>query len=77
MEIAPEAFGSALPEELRTGLANAVIALDGDRIATSVHAISKVDPALGGVLALLADRLAYTPILRALQPGDGKAAGVG
>jgi CheY-like chemotaxis protein len=58
---------AALPVELREELANAVIALDGERIAGVIRGIAEVDPALGGALALLAGRLAYTPILKALQ----------
>ena len=58
---------AALPVELREQLANAVIALDGERIAGIIRRIAEVDPALGGALALLAARLAYTPILKALQ----------
>jgi CheY-like chemotaxis protein/anti-sigma regulatory factor (Ser/Thr protein kinase) len=62
----PEAF-AALPEELREQFTNAVVALDMPRIARLVREISEIDPALGAVLAQFADRLAFTPILKALQ----------
>jgi signal transduction histidine kinase/DNA-binding NarL/FixJ family response regulator len=65
----PEAL-AALPEELREELANALIALDAERIAGLIRGISEGDPALGGTLALLAGRFAYTPILKALQAGQ-------
>ena len=67
----PEAL-AALPEEMREELSNAIRALDAERIARLVHRISEVDPALGAVLAQFADRLAYTPVLRALRAGNGK-----
>ena len=62
----PEAL-AALPDELRQDLASALVALDGERIAVSIRRISEVDPAVGIALTLLAGRLAYTPILKALQ----------
>jgi signal transduction histidine kinase/DNA-binding response OmpR family regulator len=70
----PEAL-AALPEELRRELEDTLMALDAGRIAALIRRIAEVDPALGGILALLADRLAYTPILKALQAGNGKATG--
>jgi signal transduction histidine kinase/ActR/RegA family two-component response regulator len=60
-----EAF-KALPEELRFQLSDALIALDVRRIAGLIQRVSERDPVLGSLLAGCADRLAYTPILRAL-----------
>ncbi len=71
-ELQPEAL-AAIPEELRQDLANALTMLDGERITGVIRRMSEVDPALGGVLALLAGRFAYTPILKALQSCNGKA----
>jgi CheY-like chemotaxis protein len=64
--IPPETFAE-LPEELRAQFTNAVIALDMPRISRLVLEISEVDPELGAILAQFADRLAFTPILKALQ----------
>ncbi|MCX6626608.1 MAG: ATP-binding protein [Candidatus Solibacter sp.] len=64
----PEAL-AALPEETREELSNAIRALDALRIATIIRGISEVDPPLGATLAQLADRLTFTPILRALRMG--------
>jgi signal transduction histidine kinase/ligand-binding sensor domain-containing protein/DNA-binding response OmpR family regulator len=69
----PEVFAE-LPEALREQFTNAVIALDRERIAHLVHEISVVDPALGAVLARFAERLAFTPILKALQVRNASAA---
>jgi CheY-like chemotaxis protein len=69
----PEAL-AALPEETREELANALRELDAVRIAGLIRGISEVDPALGAALAQFANRLAYTPILRALRAGNRKAA---
>ncbi len=68
----PEAL-AALPEQMREELANALIALDAERIRGLIRGISEVDPALGGLLEQFAGRLAYTAILRALRAGNGKA----
>ncbi len=67
----PEAL-AALPEEVRKELADALIALDVMRIAGLIRGISELDPALGGVLAILAGKFAYTPILKALLQCDAK-----
>ena len=72
-ELRPEAL-AVLPEELRGELGNALIALDAERIGGLIRRISEVDPALGGALADLADRFAYSPILKALQAGKRKPA---
>jgi CheY-like chemotaxis protein len=69
----PEAL-AAIPEELQEELCNALIALDSERINSTIHCISEVNSALGAVLAVLADRFAYTPILKALQAGRRKVA---
>jgi CheY-like chemotaxis protein len=71
-ELRPEAL-AALPEELREELANALRKLDAQRIATLIDGISEVDAALGAVLAQFANRLAYTPLLRALRAAHGMA----
>ena len=62
----PEAW-AAIPEELRKEMADAVIALDAERIKGIIRRISEVDPELGGALEVHAGRLAYTPILKALR----------
>ena len=62
----PQDF-EALPEELRKELENAILSLDGERIARVVSQVSQQDSALGGALARLASQLAYTPIVRALE----------
>jgi hypothetical protein len=66
----PEAL-AALPEEMREELANSLMALDAERIAGIIRGISETDAALGAVLAQFAERLAYTPVLRALRAGTG------
>jgi len=62
---------AALPKELREDLKNAVISLDVGRIALLTNRISHQDGELGGLLARLADRFAYTPILQALETCKG------
>ncbi len=69
----PDALAT-LPEELRKELADAVIALDGERITGLIRRISEADLALGETLAVLAGRFAYTPILKALRSTNGKPA---
>ncbi len=58
---------AALPAELRRQLHDAVIELDGPRISDVAARIAELDPGLGAILAHQADRLAYTPILRAIE----------
>jgi CheY-like chemotaxis protein len=58
---------AALSEELRKELENAVISLDVKRIAALIRQVSEQDPALGGALASLAERFAYTSILNTLE----------
>jgi two-component system sensor histidine kinase ChiS len=65
-DLRPEAF-AAIPTELREDLVMALLSLDNSRIAQLIRRISELDAALGGVLAVLAARLTYTPILKALR----------
>jgi CheY-like chemotaxis protein len=58
---------SALPAGLREELATAVLSLDRERIALGVSRVSEQDASLGSILVKLTDRLAYTPILDALD----------
>jgi signal transduction histidine kinase/DNA-binding response OmpR family regulator len=57
----------ALPEALREELENAVTSLDVERIARLISHVSEQDPVVGSILARFADRLAYSPILHALE----------
>ena len=61
-----------MPEELREELGEALVTLDAERIGVLIRRISEVDATLGGTLAVLASRFAYSPILRALHAGKGK-----
>jgi signal transduction histidine kinase/ligand-binding sensor domain-containing protein/DNA-binding NarL/FixJ family response regulator len=72
-DLRPEAV-AALPEELREDLVKALTTLDRGRIAAVIRRVEEADPELGGVLAILAGRLTYTPILKALRPKNEKAA---
>ena len=67
----PEAV-AALPEELREDLVKALTTLDRGRIAAVIRRVEEADPELGGVLAILAGRLTYTSILKALRATTGK-----
>jgi signal transduction histidine kinase/DNA-binding response OmpR family regulator len=58
---------AALPGELRTELRDAVIALNGERIAGVIGCVSERDPILGAVLARCAEQFAYTAILNAVE----------
>jgi CheY-like chemotaxis protein len=58
---------SVLPAGLREELATALLSLDRERIALGVSRVSQQDAALGSILVRLTDRLAYTPILDALD----------
>jgi hypothetical protein len=66
---------AALPEELRTELRHAVIALNVERIAGVIGRVSERDPVLGAVLARCAERFAYTAILKAVEGCKAKSAG--
>jgi hypothetical protein len=69
----PPASLAALPEELRRGLADAVVRLKRGPIAAAIGRISNFDSALGNALASYADRFAYTQILDALKSTRGRA----
>jgi hypothetical protein len=58
---------AGVPEELRIQLANAVTFLDVNRIEQLIRQVSKRNAALGWVLATLAERFEYTPIIEALE----------
>jgi len=58
---------AAMPEALRIQLANAVTLLDVKRIEQLIRQVSKQNSALGWVLATLAERFEYSPILEALE----------
>jgi signal transduction histidine kinase/ligand-binding sensor domain-containing protein/CheY-like chemotaxis protein len=73
---APSEVGTAVlrPEDLavlsatlRSQLENAVLSLDVERIATVISQIPEQNAALRDVLSRFANRLAYTPILQALE----------
>ncbi len=57
----------ALPSDLIDGLADAILALDGGRIASVVDRVSALDPVLGDALHQRAARFQYTVILQALH----------
>src|SRR5581483_5596296 len=61
---------AALPEELRTELANALISLDIDRVNRAVNRIAERDAALGRALVPYCDQYAYSSILRALRTSE-------
>jgi CheY-like chemotaxis protein len=58
---------ASLPAALRDEIESAVISLDPGRIDLVLSKVSKQNDSLGVVLAHLADKLAYTRILQALQ----------
>jgi hypothetical protein len=57
---------SLLPAELRTELESALVRLDMRLIPDLIRQVGEFDPELGGSMASLADKLAYTPILHAI-----------
>ncbi len=65
-ELRPEDL-APLPEVLRNELSNALISLDRERIAQVIGRVSQRDAALGAMLALCADRFAFTAILDAVE----------
>jgi CheY-like chemotaxis protein len=67
-----EAIG-ALSSELRKELTNAITSLDIDRIAAVIDRISEQNDELGRVLSQYAEKLAYSPILEAVQYTEGWA----
>ena len=58
---------SALPDELRTELRDALITLDRARIAKAIERISRENKALGLILGRQADRYAYSKMLDAIM----------
>ena len=70
--VTPESM-SVLPEELRGELENALILLDVNRVMTLIHRVGEHDPALGGAMATLADKLAYTAMLHAVAARKASA----
>jgi len=58
---------AAMPAELRIQLADAVILLDVKRIEQLIRQVSEQNAELASVLASLAGRFEYTPILEALE----------
>jgi CheY-like chemotaxis protein len=64
--LAPHAL-KILPEQLLGELADALVSLDLQRISAAIRSASEVDASLGAVLAEHASRLAFTPILKAVQ----------
>ena len=58
---------AALPAALRQELVEALICLDTARIDAAIAQVSREDAALGQVLAQHAERLAFAPLLRALE----------
>ena len=69
----PEAL-AVLPEGLRQDLADALVSLDMDRIAESVHGIADRDAALGAVLKDGVAQYAFTSILHAVAACDSRPA---
>jgi signal transduction histidine kinase/DNA-binding response OmpR family regulator len=57
---------SALPDELRGELREALILLNPARISAAIERISQANPALGGKLARYAEVYAYSPIFDAI-----------
>jgi len=58
---------SALPDELRTELRDALITLDRARIAKAIERISRENKALGLILGRQADRYAFSKMLDAIM----------
>jgi CheY-like chemotaxis protein len=65
---------SALPDELRKELQDALIMLNPARITTAIERISQENPALGWTLARYADSYAYSKIFDVMTTeGEAKA----
>jgi signal transduction histidine kinase len=64
--LTPEAL-CVLPDELCGELEAALILLDVDRVTALIRRIAATYPALGRVMENLSDKLAYTPMLRAIE----------
>jgi len=69
----PEAL-AALPDDLRSELKQAVLALNARQVAAVISRISELDAALGLALMFHANRLAFTKIWEALDEGKSDAA---
>jgi signal transduction histidine kinase/DNA-binding response OmpR family regulator len=67
---------SALPDELRKELRDALIMLDPAPISTAIERISQENRALGLILAGYADVYAYSKIFDAMTEGEAKAKAV-
>ena len=65
MPLTPEAL-SVLPEDLCGDLENALIMLDVDRVTALIQRVAENYPAVGGIMARLSEKLAYTAMLRAI-----------
>ncbi|MDG4607060.1 MAG: PAS domain S-box protein [Candidatus Contendobacter sp.] len=63
-----------LPEDLRRGLADALVALDTRRIDTLIERVAEWDAALGNLLRQHADAFDYEPIEAALQSASATSA---
>jgi CheY-like chemotaxis protein len=63
-ELRPEDL-AALPQELRAGLREALLALDVERISAAIDRVSQENAPLGSALARCASRYAYTAMLDA------------
>jgi CheY-like chemotaxis protein len=66
-ELRPEDL-AALPQELRAGLREALLALDVERISAAIDRVSQENAPLGSALARCASRYAYTAMLDATTP---------
>jgi signal transduction histidine kinase/CheY-like chemotaxis protein len=65
---------AAVPRELRDNLAEAVVTLDPERIATAIARISECDKSLGRTLASYAGKFSYSRIMEDLKSaGNGEA----
>ncbi len=64
---------SALPDDLRNELRDALIMLNPARIATAIERISQENGALGSILAGYSRRTAYSAIFDAMMEGKAKA----
>jgi signal transduction histidine kinase/CheY-like chemotaxis protein len=63
---------STLPQELRDDLANAVLRLESMHIREVIDRVAQHDSQLGEVLSRAAERLEYTPILKALERSNAR-----
>jgi signal transduction histidine kinase/DNA-binding NarL/FixJ family response regulator len=68
MTMLPEALAK-LPPELSRELTDALVSLDGERIAEIIRRITETNPDSGDLLAQFTSQLSYSTILSALQAG--------